>query len=268
MGERVGRVRGKGASMTGPGSRQVTLLVVDDDSFLATTLAFALQRTFPPQTSVRTSASFAESLRLVDAESFDAVIADDHLPDGRGSEILKHLLSRGGRVPILFLISGRNPDELDVGSLLRQYPQITFIEKPFLFHEVARQIRASVLPQVTTEPHHYGLQLFDLIQAYGLARRSATLRVLLEDGRMGTVAIREGDLIHAVMGSLIGTEALLEIARNKKGHIRIEEACTTARQTIYLPTEYVLLDTFRMLDERREAGTSGDELAPSPHPQS
>ncbi len=252
--------------MTGPSARQATLLVIDDDSFLATTLAFALQRTFPPQTTVRTAESCAEALRLVDAEPFDAVIADDHLPDGRGSDILKHLLSRGGRVPILFLISGRNPDELDIGSLLREHPQVTFIEKPFLFHEVAKQIRAAVLPQATTEPHHYGLQMFDLIQAYSLARRSATLRVLLEDGRMGTVAIREGDLIHAVMGPLIGTEALLEIARNKKGHIRIEEACTTARQTIYLPTEYVLLDTFRLLDEHREAGSSEGELAPPPKP--
>lgn len=240
--------------------RRLRLLVADDDPFLSTTLVLALQRALPSHTVIRMAHSLSEASSLVGTEAFNAVLVEHNLPDGNGGEFLRTLCLLGGHRIALFLTSAKDPNLTDVPALLREFPQITFIEKPFLFDAVARQVLQAVEPDSKCGPGHYGLELFDLIQAYSLARKSATLRILLPDGGMGMVAIREGDLVHAALGSAVGQEALLRIARHRKGRIRIDETCSTALRTFTIPTGHVLIDTSRLLDEveRQESSSASD----------
>lgn len=231
--------------------RPPSILVIDDDPFLASTMALHLKRKFPPGTLIKTANTLMEARSLLAEMRFHAVISDHELPDGRGMDLIRSLLLQRSHPMVLFLISGVDPDTTDIAKLLREHREVTFIEKPFRFEEVAKRIRDAVLPETGRESSFYGLRLFDLIQAYSLSRLSMTIRVLLPDGKMGVVAVRDGDLIHAAAGGVEGQEALLYMARLKAGEIRVEEGCFTSKQSITRPTQQILIDTFRILDEEQ-----------------
>jgi len=252
--------------MPGDSTKPIRILVVDDDPFLASTLTFALQRVLPPESQVRTAGTLAETTMFVERERFDGLIVDHSLPDGCGAIFLRSLCNVNFHHTALFLISGMDPNRIEVAELLRDFPQVTFIEKPFQFEALADLVKKSILPRSSSGEGHYGLELFDLVQAYSLSRKSATLRILFPDGRMGMVAVRDGVLIHAALGSTFGQEALLEIARTGRGRIRIDGTCTTTRRTVHGPTEHVLLETLRLLDESAAAPRESPpeaEAAPS-----
>lgn len=229
---------------------RISILVVDDDPFLATTLASALKRAFPSETSICVAHSLREAMGFVQQDiPFRVAIVDHELPDGKGADFLKTLVLRRGRPIALFLVSGADPDQIEIASLLRELPQITFVEKPFRYQELVAKIRDTILPEASTDQHFYGLKLFELIQAYSLSRRSMTIRVLGKDEKMGVVFLREGEMIHATMDRTEGLEALTKLARSRHGKLRIEEGCFTAKHSIELPTMQALLEVFRRIDE-------------------
>jgi len=240
--------------------KALSLLVVDDDPFLAMTMASSLKREFPPTTQIRTAHSVREALDWLAKETFHAVIADHELPDGKGIDLMKSLLLHSVSKPhALFLISGADPNEIEVGKFLQAHPEVTFIEKPFRFGDVAKRIRKVLLPEEAKGSDFFGFRLFDLIQAYSLARLSMTLRVIFSDGKMGVVLLREGRMIHAAYGQIEGEEALLfiaEAAEENPGSIRVEQGCMTAKESIQKPTQQVMLDTIRRMDERKRPGAS------------
>lgn len=226
------------------------VLVVDDDPYLARTLASSIKNALPPGSIVNMAHSLDEASKLISQEKFHAIVTDHELPDGKGSDFLRRICgSPKYRGVACFLVSGMDPDEIEVARLLKENPQITFFEKPFKFSTVAEKVRDMILPQTDPESSFYGLRLFELIQAYSLSRRSMTIRMLMPDHKMGVVALNNGDLIHAALGGIEGQDALLQMARNRVGEIRVEDGCATAKRTIHKPTQQTLIDTFRILDE-------------------
>lgn len=231
-------------------SRRSRILIVESDPFLATTLAAAIRRGLGPESIVVSRQTLQDGMKCAAHEEFSAVVVDNELSDGQGRGLIRYLARRTGPPQGLFLLSGADPDSIQVGSLLREHPEIRFIEKPCRYVDVARQVREVVQPSKATDQTFYGLRLFDLIQAFSMVRASITLRVLLPDGKLGTVALREGTLLHAAMDGVEGMEALARMARDGRGEVRVEPGCTTAKHTIELPTQQALIEVFRILDER------------------
>jgi two-component system response regulator RegA len=61
-----------------------TVLLVDDDGPLLRAMVRALQRDF----ELSTASSVEQALSLIEAQPFDAVVSDFHLPDGQGVRVL------------------------------------------------------------------------------------------------------------------------------------------------------------------------------------
>ncbi len=226
------------------------ILLVDGDRRGLERLASCLAKCLPGNALVRRAGSLQEAGVWTNMESFDAAVMADFLPDGRGSDLLRRLASQHGQSIALFLLGAQNPDESRICELLHEHPDVHYIEKPFRPEDLAEQVRHLLYPPSVKEQTFYGLRLFDLIQAYSLAQKSATFRVLLPDGRLGMLGIRKGFLVHAAIDDLEGMEALLKIAQNRKGEIRVEKGCTTAKETIHLPTPRVLIEVYRKVDEK------------------
>jgi len=97
------------------------------------------------------------------------------------------------------------------------------------------------------------------------------LRVLTAEGTMGMVALDKGEIVHAVMEGVEGMEAVKKLARKRQGKIRLDRGCTTAKRTIQDPTQQVLIEAYRLLDEeggqKEDAGASEDQTAGKPAPR-
>jgi len=249
-----------------PSHRQSRILIVESDPFLATTLASALRRVLPAGSTIRTCHTLSEAAEWIEQEVFHAVVVDNELPDGAGRGLIRFLAGQSNQPLGLFLISGENPDVIQVGQLLLDHPEVRFIEKPFRYAEVARQVRDVVHPPHASDQTFYGLRLFDLVQAFSMARTSVTLRVILPEGKLGTVALRNGTLLHAAMDGAEGLDALARMATNTCGEIRVDGGCAIAKQTIELPTQQALIEVYRILDEQNGPKPSPNDVSPLDDP--
>ncbi len=236
------------------------LLIVEPDAAITARLAGALRRRLTGGAVIRVAQSNASARDWKARESIHAALLDLRLPDGSGFDLIHSFSLAMGRPVALFLTAAGDPDSLGIARLLLEFPEVTFFEKPYDEERVAALIHDVLCPPPCDEANLFGLRLFDLVQAFSLARRSATLRVLFPDETMGTLVVRDGELIHARRGAVEGMEAVLALAACKSGEIRVLQAATDARRTIHMPTQQALLETFRLLDERQRLEL--EDLAP------
>lgn len=93
------------------------------------------------------------------------------------------------------------------------------------------------------------LSAADLIQMLCLAQRTAALRITAS-GVTGTVMVKEGQLVHAAWGSLIGQDALCAILDAQDGVFRTTPLPEDVEPNIYVDWQHALMDAVRRLDER------------------
>lgn len=96
------------------------------------------------------------------------------------------------------------------------------------------------------------LSAADLIQMLCLTKRSTTLRIT-SHGVAGTVLIREGELVHATFGLMVGQPALCEILAAQDGIFRTAPLPLEIEPTIHNNWQHALMDAVRTLDERANA---------------
>jgi CheY-like chemotaxis protein len=248
-------------------TKKIHLLVVEDKMSEYMPLRRSLEERFPKNTEIFQADSLLEGLNYAIQNHCTAILLSYRLPDGTAGELIETIKSRyqgmGRRDIVFFLFFEPASTETNYASLLRRFPDITLIEKPYLPNEVAKLVREIVLPTLASDASHYNLGLYDLIQAYVLSRQSVTLRVMDEFTGMGTIAIRRGNLVHAARGAILGLDALVEIAQMRNARIRLERGCHTAMETITLQPQEALCEAARIIGEQRShqlvtGSTDGD----------
>jgi DNA-binding response OmpR family regulator len=95
----------------------------------------------------------------------------------------------------------------------------------------------------------------DIVQILANGLKTAVLRL---EGPEGTaeVALRDGAIVDARTGPLVGEDALYAIMGWADGAFRIEPDARARAQTIQGNTEGLLMEGFRRLDERHRSGSS------------
>jgi hypothetical protein len=96
-----------------------------------------------------------------------------------------------------------------------------------------------------------GAALFDLIQFECLERRRGVARVR-DGGRSGLIYFREGNVVHASEGELVGEAALRSLLRWKRGVFESCEAPWPTAESITRPWQNLLLAIAQEQDEARE----------------
>lgn len=233
----------------------VRVLVVNENQYAAGTLVSAIRKELPPDTAVRQATDIQGAMDLINAERYHAVVVSQDLPDGKGVTLVRSLLLLSRKPSGVFLIAGIANGETDVARFIKEHPEVSLIQKPFRYAVVAELVRNSVVPSQSTEQSYYGLRLSELIQAFSLGRRNATIQLIMPDNKLAAIYIDKGELIHAVYGDEEGKSALGRIIESKKGVIRVEKHCPTAKHTITEPTQHVLIDIYRQMDEERWSST-------------
>jgi hypothetical protein len=93
------------------------------------------------------------------------------------------------------------------------------------------------------------VSLNDILQLLGMSRRTATVSIRHHD-QHGEILFRDGTVLHAAAGSVIGEDALLRLVRWPEAEFVIDEGVRDAAPTtISKSVDAVMLDVLTRLDE-------------------
>jgi Domain of unknown function (DUF4388) len=95
-----------------------------------------------------------------------------------------------------------------------------------------------------------GFNLADVLQINIQNRFSGCIAVESEEGN-GRIFLRDAEVVHAEANGLVGEEALHEILAWPEGRFSLQANLAAARTTIQKEWRHLVLDAYRVIDERR-----------------
>jgi CheY-like chemotaxis protein len=115
----------------------LSVLLIDDDRNLVTTLSHGLRKAMGEAVSVAVCFSGSEALTVLGTQAFDVVVSDFNMPDTSGLEFLNRI-RQDHREIILVLITAYGTDALEEGA--RQLG-VGYMTKPFEPSSLAQMIK-------------------------------------------------------------------------------------------------------------------------------
>lgn len=232
-------------------SAQKTALIVEDEH---STLRFYMTGLKGLQEFRLLSADNGRrALDILRDTPVDVVLTDLNMPVMDGYELIAVLSQRFPALPIIVVTSLAEPEHRDHALSLGA---LRVIPKPPRLSAVMETLREAVA--VPPQGLVRGIGLASILQLMNWERRSATLTVRTE-GVTGYLYVREGDLIHAILGGSEGLEAAYRILSWEKVQTEFAFTCKMER-TIELPLPEILMNLALVRDTQRlQEGEPRDE---------
>jgi DNA-binding response OmpR family regulator len=235
--------------------KEVNILVVDDDVTVLQKVEKVLKKS-GYEVEVATDGALAINRAL--ASLPDIVVSAVEMPLLDGFKLCQLLrtnpISRD--IPFVFLTSKETvPQRL--GKHLRPFDE--FLLKPFKESDLVSRVKG-LLDRLEKVEEAGGeeqkallgtlteITLMDLLQIMRLNRRSGSLD-LEQDGRLGTVYLREGEVISAKMGKYKGEKAFYRLLTWDKGKFEFHPQTIDMEVLIERPGENLILEGLRQTDE-------------------
>lgn len=229
------------------------ILIVDDENNFLLSLEDGLKE-FSESFSIATAHNGKEAVAVMDREEVDLVITDIKMPDMDGFELLAHLSAAHADIPVIVMTAfGSSEIEERLDSL----GAFQYIEKPIDFDVLIEKVNEGLA--AAEKGHITGVSLASFMQLLSLDKKTCTLNVSSGE-HVGTIFFFEGELMNAFTETLQGQEAALEIACWDPVEIEIQHLCRQREKIIDAPLGFVLIESARMKDERKEREAGGGEL--------
>ena len=106
------------------------ILVVDDEPFITKSIS---ERCAQKRYAVSTADSLAKAERLLKRDSFDMMLLDVNLPDGKGTDLLERL-SNISHKPLIIMMSGAATIESAIACI--RFGAFDYLLKPFALSQV------------------------------------------------------------------------------------------------------------------------------------
>lgn len=241
----------------------VKVLLVDDNPMVLGMLRQALA----PMASLSVASDSAGAMLQAIDDSPDLLITDYQMPGMDGRQLVEKLKARPAtaHIPVMLLAS-----KSDISERLKALQDMVedFVEKPFFIKEATARIKR-VIDKIALEkmareaPGEKVLRgslaqmnVLDLLQSLELARKTCSL-TLSTNGDHCEMFVTEGQINHAVYGTLTGDEAVFKVIAWTGGSFTIDFAGKTDQQTTTRSTQGLLMEGLRLLDEaNRDADES------------
>ena len=137
--------------------RTLSILLVDDDRNLVTTLSYGLSKAMGEGNSVAICFNGSEALSLLGKQAFDVVVSDFNMPGLSGLEFLKRI-RQNYREMILILVTAYGTDALEEGVLQLGGGYIT---KPFEPSSLVHMIRGLIQREETNGSSENASRIMD-----------------------------------------------------------------------------------------------------------
>jgi len=188
---------------------------------------------------VKTAPDGASALELVAADPVHLILSETEFADMSGLQLLRRFEKEGRLrgVPFVFLSAdGRATTK----SASFAAGADDFLVKPCDGEVLSTRVRALIARErrvaAERQTSSYGLAgrfselaCADLLMLLEYGQRSGTVFVACDDGT-GTLSVNEGQVVHAVFGTLVGPRALAEVAARTEGQFEFTPgACPIAR---------------------------------------
>jgi CheY-like chemotaxis protein len=243
------------------------VVVVDDDLALGRLAATTFQKS-RPQWQVRVFHQSTEALESFGAQLPDLLVTDVRMPGLTGFDLVLKLREVRPATPAIIMTAYADPAPVELtGPTLRQ------VSKPWTAAKLLTAADELLSPHSGFQGQVSLPQLPDLLQIHGLARTTGLLSVEA-DGRVGLVWFYEGRVEHSECDGLVGRSALDALLHWRGGRFSMSTYSPPDTATIQANVTELLLDTFRVDDERGAElqtstpsgftfGVSGVQTAPS-----
>ncbi|MEQ8819849.1 MAG: DUF4388 domain-containing protein [Sumerlaeia bacterium] len=249
-------------------SETIVILLALGKADEAVELEQHLNQTFPSQMEIYRAHSGFDAMSLA-MNRPRIVLLDQRLPDVMGLDMIDPIREQIGPDNFLIFIGGGGKSGMRPGmrdeALKRGASAIC--PRPIATDWLTRMINQLLFPEIPDHPHLHGLELLDLVQMFYQKRCHRTLRIFANDGRVGSIYINGGQVTHIEAGAMQGFPAMLDLMRWSEGRIYVYDALLSAEKTNDIPTELLILEAARVIDEgdgaaaealKRERAGGGD----------
>jgi CheY-like chemotaxis protein len=242
----------------------VKVLLVDDNPMILGMLQGALTAL----ASVTTSNDSADALLKAVDDPPDLLVSDYRMPGMDGQQLVEKLKSRPKTAGISVILLASKADITERFS--NQEPVDDFVEKPFFLKEATQRIKRVIdkiaLEKMAKTAPSDGvvrgslsqMNVIDLVQSLEMGRKSCALTLTLDKDKC-EMYFKEGQVTHAVYGSLTGDPAVFKVLGWTGGNFQINFDGKTSKQTTTLNTQGLLMEGLRMLDESKRDDDSAEE---------
>lgn len=223
-----------------------------------------LNRAFPGQLEIYRASSGFDAMSLA-MNAPRLVILDQRLPDVMGLDMIEPIAEQIGEDNFIIFVGGSGRGGIRPGmrdEALKRGATALF-DRPVNVKSFTKTIRRLIFPKPPEHPNINGLELLDLLQAYHMKRVDRTVRIFAPDGRVGSIYLDAGEIVHIEAGAMQGFPAMVDLMMWTEGELKILDACLTAEKTNTLPTMNLIMDAARIMDEaeqRRPTRESGEDM--------
>jgi CheY-like chemotaxis protein len=245
-------------------SSDIKILLVDDNPMVLG----MLKQSLATLGKVNTATDAADALLRAVDDPPDLLVTDYRMPGMDGRQLIEKLRSRPATANFAAIILATKSD---ISERLGQDPVDDFVEKPFFLKDATRRIKR-VIDKIALEKMAKAvpsdgvlrgsltqMNVIDLMQSLEMGRKSCLLS-LTKDGEKCDVYFTEGQVVHAVYGTLKGDAAVFKVLRWTGGNFQLNFDGKTTETSTQLNTQGLLMEGLRLLDEsNRDAGEKAEE---------
>jgi CheY-like chemotaxis protein len=226
------------------------VLIVDDERPFLLSLTDGLA-TYANDFTVVTALNGKEAVKVLDSTEVDLVVTDLRMPKMDGFELLAHMSGQYPNIPVIVMTAYGTPE---IEERLQDMGTFQYLEKPLEFNVLADRI-FDALKTGSSPDRIHGISLAAFLQLLEMENKTCTLMVKSQ-GKEGHLYFVKGELVQAETGKVKGEEAALDIVGWDNVAIEIQYTCTVKKKSIELPLAEILMEGFRIKDEKESLEAS------------
>lgn len=230
------------------------LLLVDNDAKSMRVMEVSLKKA---GFSVTTAIHGKDALEKVQISQPDLVLSDTKMPEMDGFELCRALKAdeRFKLIPFVFL-TNQKAVEFKVRGL--ELGGDDYLTKPIYIKEIVTRVRMILakaekerLEKKEAKAGFAGsladMGVVDLVQTFEIGRKTGVIK--LEGERIGAIYFREGRVIDAELGRLVGENAFYRMLNSADGKFEVQFCPVERADRIEVSTQGLLMEGMRRLDE-------------------
>jgi CheY-like chemotaxis protein len=232
-----------------------TVLIVDDDQGFLLSLQ-EMCKSQAEKFQVVMAGNGKEALDALNGNTIDLVVTDLKMPEMDGFELISQISKQRSIIPVIAMTAFGTPEMED---RLKTLGAFQYIEKPIDFNVLLKKIEDGLA--AGSKGHVTGISLPSFLQLLELDHKTCTITAN-SGNKTGILFFENGELINAYTEPLDGLEAAFEIISWELAEIEIYNFCQNRKKIIEAPLGFILIESARFSDERKEK--EAQESPPQP----
>lgn len=223
-----------------------SILVVDDEEGIGTSIRRAM-RIHSPDIKVLTAPNGAAAVALLQTQPVSLLVTDLLMPIMDGFELLAWMSQHQPTTPVIAMTAHRTEG---VDARVSELGAGVLVEKPFDVRALIAKIREIL--GAAARGVLEGMALGTFVQMVAVENKTCTLRIA-SGSRAGSLYFSGGELLTAETESARGEVAALDVLSWEGASIEVLPSCRELRREVELPLSHLLMEAFRLKDERERA---------------